>query len=387
MKTKRIFSSVSSYAFFLFGFTSIILGSALPAIEKNFGIDHQMAGVLLSLPTITFMLSAIVVSFLSNRLGAFKLLASSIYFIAAGLVVLSLGRSFWLLLLGSMTLSFGTGSTETAIGIGVSNLNYRKPAGVLNLMHSLFALGSIIAPFLVAVFLVDYASWWKPFFVALLATAILLFFTPRLYKIPYTGTTEKASIHRKEIFSRKIFWLVMAGVFLYVAYEIGFTSWLSSFAFESKGVELRYASIFPALLWTGIFLGRLLAGFLVEKLGYELSLLSMVTLALVSFTGALFATSPLWLAVAVVFSGLGFSGTFPTLQAILIARLERGIGFAIGLFTVAASLGGATANFFVGFLGQLFGIFAGVTFILFLIVLEFVVALAIMKQREVKVNV
>ncbi len=385
MDIKRVFSSISSYAFFLFGFTSIILGSALPAIEKSFGIDHQIAGILLSLPTIAFMFSAILVSTLSNRVGPFKLLTMGISFIAGSLVLLSIGRSFWLLLIGSMALSFGTGATETSIGIGVSGLKYRKPGSALNLMHSLFAVGSIISPFIVAAFLVDYNSWWKPFFVALFAAVPLLFFTPMLYRIPYTGTDEKISRYKKELFSQKIFWLILAGVFLYVAYEIGFTSWLSSFVFESKGIEMRYASIFPAILWSGILVGRLVAGFVVEKLGYELSLLFMTVISFLSFGAALLMKSAVWIGVAVIFAGFGFSGTFPTLQAILISRMKNGIAFALGLFTVASSLGGAMANYLVGLLGQIFGMYAGIIFILVLIAFEMVVALMIMRLR-VKTN-
>lgn len=386
MDTKKAFSLISSYGFFLFGFTSIILGSALPAIEKSFGIDHQVAGVLLSLPTLAFMFSAIVVSSLSNRFGPFKLLAAGILSIAAGLTVLSVGRSFWLLLVGSMAVSFGTGSMETSIGIAVSGLNYRRPGGALNLMHSFFAVGSIISPFIVAAFLVDYTSWWKPFLIGLFASVLLLFFIPFMYRIPFIVNDEKATHFRKEIFSKKIFWLIMAGVLLYVGYEIGFTSWLSSFVFEVKGIDIRYASIFPALLWAGIFVGRLLAGFFVDKLGYELSLLMMVIIAFVSFGAALLLQSAVAIALAVVFAGFGFSGTFPTLQAILISSMKNGIGFAIGMFTVAASIGGAISNFLVGFLGHRFGMMAGVIFIMFLIFLEIVVVLFIMKFRAVKVN-
>ncbi|HOP37695.1 MFS transporter [Mesotoga prima] len=386
MDTKKAFSLISSYGFFLFGFTSIILGSALPAIEKSFGLDHQMAGVLLSLPTLAFMASAIVVSSLSNRFGPFKLLAAGIVCIAAGLTVLSVGRSFWLLLVGSMTVSFGTGSMETSIGIAVSGLNYKKPGGALNLMHSFFAIGSIISPLIVAAFLVDYTSWWKPFLIALFVSLLLLSFIPFLYGIPFVGSDEKATHFRKEIFSRKIFWLIMVGVLLYVGYEIGFTSWLSSFMFESKGIEMRYASIFPALLWAGIFVGRLLAGFFVDKLGYELSLLMMVIIAFVSFGAALLLQSAIAIALAVVFAGFGFSGTFPTLQAILISSMKNGIGFAIGMFTVAASIGGAMSNFLVGLLGHHFGMMAGVIFILFLIFLEMVVVLLIMRVRKERLD-
>ncbi len=383
MDTKKAFSLISSCGFFLFGFTSIILGSALPAIEKSFGIDHQIAGVLLSLPTLAFMLSAVFVSALSNKFGPFKLLAGGIVIITGGLTVLSIGRSFWLLLLESMALSFGTGTMETSIGIGVSGMNYRKPGGALNLMHSLFALGSIISPLIVAAFLVDYNSWWKPFFVALFGGAFLVAFAPLLFRIPFVGSNQKATHFKKEVFSKKVFWLILAGVLLYVGYEIGFTSWLSSFVFETKGIEMRYASVFPALLWTGIFIGRLLAGFFVDRLGYELSLLFMVSIAFVSFGAALLLSSPVTIGIAVVFAGFGFSGTFPTLQAILISTMKDGIGFAIGMFTVAASIGGAISNFFVGFLGHQFGMMAGVLFIMFLIFLEIVVVLLIIRLKAV----
>jgi sugar phosphate permease len=66
--------------------------------------------------------------------------------------------------------------------------------------------------------------------------------------------------------------------------------------------------------------------------------------------------------------------------------MKNGIGFAIGMFTVAASIGGAMSNFLVGLLGHHFGMMAGVIFILFLIFLEMVVVLLIMRVRKVRVD-
>jgi len=65
--------------------------------------------------------------------------------------------------------------------------------------------------------------------------------------------------------------------------------------------------------------------------------------------------------------------------------MKNGIAFALGLFTVASSLGGAMANYLVGLLGQIFGMYAGIIFILVLIAFEMVVALMIMRLR-VKTN-
>jgi len=45
-KLRKHFLLIGSGGFFVFGFSILIIGSALPAIEKSLGIDHQQAGLI-----------------------------------------------------------------------------------------------------------------------------------------------------------------------------------------------------------------------------------------------------------------------------------------------------------------------------------------------------
>lgn len=391
MNIKKQFSYLASGAFFAFGFTAMIMGSALPAIEASLGINHYLAGILLSVPSLGFAIGAFLVAFISPIIGPFKALFGGIVMLVVSLAGIVLSRSFVPLLISSICMSFSTGMLETSIGVAVSSMRYKKPGKTLNLMHSLFALGAIISPFIVSFFLpkitesTDHAgvgNWWKPFMVSLIIAVGILMYSTSLLKVKFERAEKGNDKAKRYVLKNNIFWLVIIGVFLYVGYEVGLSSWVTSFVFESKGIALKYASIFPSLLWAGLLVGRLISGMIVEKLGYELSLMTMTLISIVGFTLILVFKNPLLISASVFLSGLGFSGTFPTLQAILISKLEKGVSFALAMFTVVASFGASSANYLIGTVGNTFGMLYGIILILGMIIAELFVIFLLMRRNK-----
>jgi len=150
MREKNLFTLAASGGFFSFGFTAIALGSVLPAIEIFFGIDHQMAGLLLSLPSIFFIIAAILSIKLTPRFGPFKMLMIAILTNTFGYLLIGLSPTFILLLIASFITTFGNSLIEVNAGVGVAALFKKRTGSVLNVLHSLFSLGAVISPFVVA---------------------------------------------------------------------------------------------------------------------------------------------------------------------------------------------------------------------------------------------
>jgi sugar phosphate permease len=64
--------------------------------------------------------------------------------------------------------------------------------------------------------------------------------------------------------------------------------------------------------------------------------------------------------------------------------LSSAINEAISIFSIAASLGAAFANYAVGAIGDVLGLGWGIAFVLLLIVIELILALILMQRGEKK---
>lgn len=380
MREKSLFTLAASGGFFSFGFTAIALGSVLPAIEIFFDIDHQMAGLLLSLPSVFFIIAAILSIKLTPRFGPFKMLMVAILINTFGYLLIGLSPTFILLLIASFITTFGNSLIEINAGVGVAALFKKRTGSVLNVLHSLFSLGAVLSPFVVALTLKDVKNWNIPFFIGAAITAFTLLLSFPTIKIPflYSENHEKRkpnSVTDKK--ERTLYWLVLSGVFLYVGYEVGFSSWVAAYIFDVRDVSLRFSSIFPALLWMGLLSGRLIAGITVEKLGYSRSLLLLSSSSCITFVAMLQTRAPIMLGIFTFLTGIGFSAMFPTLQAILISQRPERSSFNVSTFSIAASLGAAVSSYMVGFIGKRFGLEKGILIVLMMIVAEIFVTLSI----------
>ncbi len=256
-----------------------------------------------------------------------------------------------------------------SIVFGVAVMAFRRTGGVLNMVHAFFALGCIISPGVVSIFLTDASNWNFPLYIPLSISLIIIPLALRIgcKQVRTDNDRESGKIaFPKELF----FWLIIIGCFIYVGYESGLSSWLSTFVYEAKAIPLRVSSLLPSLLWIGLFLGRLATGVVVDRFGLEKTLVSLAFVSLIGVSMIIFSNSIILLITGVFMTGLGYSGIFPTLQALLVSSYRQNRAAILCTFTVAGSLGALATNLLVGSISETVSLFAGMSFILTLIVLS-----------------
>ena len=383
MENKKKYALIYSYGFFIFGFNALILGSVLPAIEIAFDINHSQAGILLTANPIGFMIGTIVCAIIASVKGPFKITTIAMGISAAGILGIIISRDIYLLYIAFAVMGFGLALFETATGISISYINYKNTGTVLNLMHSLYALGAIISPFIISIFISEINTWWYAYTISFISFLFFLFLSIPIYKISYKGSSEhKKDKDKFHALAESSFWIIIISIVLYVGSEIGFTSWAAAYIFEVKKASISLSAIFPALLWGGLFVGRIISGFLVERVGYVNILIFMNLLSALSFLFVLILNNLIFISIGVFLVGLGFATIFPTLQALLIRRVKKGISFAMGTFTFAASIGSIITNFVVGDIGEKYGLEYGIAFIFIFIAGLLILSLLLKKDEK-----
>ncbi|HDP77138.1 MAG TPA: MFS transporter [Mesotoga infera] len=348
MKLRSVFVAASSLVYFMIGFTAQSINSALPAIAVELEMSYDMTGLVLGLPSFVYQIAVLIAAVISRKFGPFLAAATGITCITFSVVFMALSRTYSTFLTGRLMFGLGLGITEISIALCVSHLAFEKTGGVLNLVYSFFALGSIVAPVFVSLALSDTSKWPIPIFVA----SALFFFISLLSWIVWKKSSVESSpsVERRRPALPKdaVFWLITVGGLMYVGYEMGLFSWLSTFIYEEKSASLRVASLMPSLLAFGLFVGRIITGFVVDKVGLQRTLVVLGLISSVGFSLSFLTANPIVLALGVFTTGLGFSGTFPTLQAIMVSGYRENREAVLSIFAASGSVGVVITNLLVG---------------------------------------
>ncbi|HTG44806.1 MAG TPA: MFS transporter, partial [Verrucomicrobiae bacterium] len=126
---------------------------------------------------------------------------------------------------------------------------------------------------------------------------------------------------------------------------------------ESRHLSKETAGSFVTFYWASILAGRILFGFIVERLGLD-RLIRLSTVATLA-GAALFLInfSPLISALALILTGLGLAAIYPCMMTRTPQRLgQRLSAHAIGFQVSGAMLGAAALPSLSGFISQRFGL-------------------------------
>lgn len=249
--------------FISLGLPDSLLGSGWPTMQTYFCVPSSYAGYVSM--TISFMtiISALVSPKLINKLHTKWIVISSILLTILGLCGFSISSKFWMLFIFAVPYGLGAGAIDSAINHYVAN-NYS--GSVMNFLHCFYGVGAVISPNIMAAALRT-AKWNEGYrWTAYLQMGILLvcIISLPLWKKNETQNEGKEEINAGIVESLKVPGVVLTLVafFAYCSGEATCFLWTSSyFAGTKQGMTDGLVAAFGSLIFGGLMLGRLLAGF------------------------------------------------------------------------------------------------------------------------------
>ena len=137
------------FAFFISGICAISSGVVVSLLQETYGFDYGMTGTLLSLMSIGNLLAGFATGILPAKIG----LKPTVLILTFGYFTgyLLMGITAWtaLLMLAFFMAGVAKGSTINICTILVRDNSENGTKG-MNLMHSCYALGALLCPFLIA---------------------------------------------------------------------------------------------------------------------------------------------------------------------------------------------------------------------------------------------
>lgn len=371
--------------FFVFavnGLYAMILGSLLPLISSEYGLSDTVSGMLISAHQVGNLISGFIAGVLPLYLGRKKSIMFLCSFVVMGFSIMILTGNPVLLILGFLFTGLSRGSISNFNNTTVNEITNSNPVA-LNILHSIFAIGALLSPFLVIVATNIHGEMgWKiaaGVIIILGIISVLLF--SRMKVEDTRKKTEKVKMSY-EFLKNKDFLISSGIMFFYLCAEATINGWIVKYFIDSDIMTTEYAQVLASLLWVVILAGRLTCAFFGNKISKKLLLL-MTSFGTAAFYLLLLSTRDKTV-ITIAIMGLGYSmaGIYPTTVS-TIGNVIKSYPMAMGVFLMLGGVGAIIMPIITGALSEAFGIFAGMGAIVVAIVLMIVfVILHVTRKNE-----
>lgn len=359
------------------GLPDSLLGSGWPKMQVEFGVPSSYAGYVFMMISAMTIISALLSPKLIQRLHVKWIVTVSIMLTVFGLLGFSFCTQYWMLLVCAIPYGLGAGAIDAAMNHYVAN-NYS--GAVMNFLHCFYGVGAMISPYLMAL-AIKVAHWNEGYrWTAFLQIGILLVVISSwsLWQQNDSKADESKidSVGIKETIKQPGVMATLLAFFAYSAGEATCFLWVPSyFAGTRTGISSELVASFGSLIFGGLMIGRLIAGFIANRLGDRRMIRSGTMVELI---GILLTALPIkgYLVAAIGFLiiGIGMGPIYPSIQHMAPINFGKRYSAAvIGLQMAFAYTGSTFMPTVFGILQQKLGIwimplyllvFAGLSFAL-----------------------
>ena len=383
----RLYLSIVSMHFFD-GFDLLMMGVVLPGVVATFGISAAQAGIFASSVFGGMLIGAIVISWVSDKIGRKLALAFSIGLYASFSLLAAVASTYEQLVAFRLLSGIGLGAEVPLVFTYLTEFLPVRSRGQFASSSVFFWQISGAVALVAGMFVIPAYGWRGMFYIGatpLLILAATWSFIPEsvrylarrgrlteAYEIVSSLSTvppEQAQladiaalpVHKKlsDIFSGRYrrytigVWILSFSVGLIFA---GLNVWLPSI-FMKQGFTLVHSFAFTAMIATAGAFGNIVNGLLLERLGRRLTLTLLLLIGSISVLAWGFSTNPAEILVfgmlTAFTAGGGIAGSIYTYVTELYPTEYRTVG--TGLSTACQRLAGMAAPSALGLLLGPFG--------------------------------
>ena len=362
--------------FISLGLPDSLLGSGWPKMQAVFSVPSSYAGYVSM--TISFMtiISALLSPRMIKHFHTKWITIVSIGLTIAGLLGFSMCSHYWMLFIFAVPYGLGAGAIDASVNHYVAN-NYS--GSVMNFLHCFYGVGAVISPYIMALAL-KYARWNEGYSWTSYIQMFILFVC--IISLPLWKTNGKEeeedhsdSVGIKEALKVPAVIFTLIAFYAYCAGEATCFLWTPSyFAGTKSGLSAETIASFGSLIFGGLMLGRLISGFISNKLGDRKLIRIGIFVELIGIIMVFLPIDNYMVAAAgFVVIGTGMGPVYPAIQHMAPANFGKKYSAAvIGLQMAAAYVGSTFMPMIFGLLQQKIGIAIMPTYLLIFAIINFV---------------
>lgn len=346
--------------FISLGLPDSLLGSGWPAMHAAFSVPSSYAGYVSMAISFMTIISALLSPIMIKRFHTKWIVIVSIFLTVMGLIGFSISTSYAMLFVFAVPYGMGAGAIDASVNHYVAN-NYS--GSVMNFLHCFYGVGAVISPNIMAVAL-SKASWNEGYrwtaYIQIFILLICIIFLPLWKKNESDSNKQEEEVAGiREALKRPCVVLTLIAFFAYCSGEATCFLWTSSyFAGVKEGLTDHLIASFGSLIFGGLMLGRLISGFVSNRLGDRMLIrigifVEVVGILLVMIPVASFIPA----AIGFVIIGTGMGPVYPAIQHMAPTNFgERYSAAVIGLQMASAYIGSTFMPMIFGNIQEKIGI-------------------------------
>lgn len=346
--------------FISLGLPDSLLGSGWPAMHAAFSVPSSYAGYVSMAISFMTIISALLCPIMIKRFHTKWIVIVSIFLTVMGLIGFSISTSYAMLFVFAVPYGMGAGAIDASVNHYVAN-NYS--GSVMNFLHCFYGVGAVISPNIMAVAL-SKASWNEGYrwtaYIQIFILLICIISLPLWKKNESDSNKQEEEVAGiREALKRPGVVLTLIAFFAYCSGEATCFLWTSSyFAGVKEGLTDHLIASFGSLIFGGLMLGRLISGFVSNRLGDRMLIkigifVEVVGILLVMIPVASFIPA----AIGFVIIGTGMGPVYPAIQHMAPTNFgERYSAAVIGLQMASAYIGSTFMPMIFGNIQEKIGI-------------------------------
>ena len=340
--------------FFFSGICAISAGVVVSLLQEEYGFAYGMTGTLLSLMSIGNLIAGFLVGVLPGALGMKRSVLLLTIGYAVGYSLMGLTGAVAVLALAFFLVGIAKGSVMNTCTILVSDNSANRTRG-MNLMHSCYACGALLCPFLIAA-AARVSTALAVFLLAVLGLMLWL-----VYGFTPLGGGSQKTARTKEVIDWSFlhaprFWLLTGLLFCQTAAEQSVTGWMVTYFKGSGIIAGSLAAYTVTVMWGATLVARLLIAFVFPFKNPRKAMVGMSVLC-TFFYVLLVRADTQGMAIVLLFAfAFSMAGLNPT--AVASAGRMTSVT-SMGIMLPAASSGAILMPWIIGIVAEKAGLAAG----------------------------
>ena len=258
-------------AFISLGLPDALPGAAWPSMQPLLHVPLSYAGILSMLISCSTVLSSLFADRLLRRFGTGLVAAFSVMLTAIALTGYANASCFLTLCCFAVPYGLGAGAVDSALNLYAA-VHY--PARHMSWLHCFWGIGAAASPYIMSFHLRHNADWqggYRTVAALQMILTVILFCALPLWKRTECSETavqpDSPRIPLRTLLRTRGVLRVLLTFFCECSLESTTALWASSFLVSARGLNTDTAARVASCYFIGITAGRLIGGFLADRLG------------------------------------------------------------------------------------------------------------------------
>ncbi len=375
------------FSFVVTGAMALLVGSILPHLIEEGGLNFAIGGTCLSVFAIGNFVASFVNPFLSKMLNRKASIVLTACLQPVTLLAISKVPPVPVLLVCFFFLGISRGC-YSIINNAYLNEKGDGSAFSLNFLHACFSFGAFLAPSLFSVFF-GFGLGWRFIVYTIAALGVLSILAVTRLDLRQSPVKKNVpadlgkSVENKKFYKQPVFWITGFILFFYLGFENCVNGWFVTYFKNSGIMSQTFANELVSFSWGAILIGRITTALVSTKVSPRLLMLIDCIAASACFAFMISTDNLVVVTVSIIALGFFLAGIYPTGVSVAGA-VFKGSDFGMSMFLALCAFGGIIAPQVIGIVADKIGLVGAIAILL--VNAAFMIALSVVNLRGGKVN-